>query len=132
MDAPGLPSFQFVTAGREDCNYDLKIIEFLKSLDSAGTQKDYEALRASPSANCWRPAYPALIVFLPSFVYPVESQVDRGIGKATNSRPLRAGAGPSAARIRAVSGPNPVRLRTKLGPARKVAHGCAQLNGTGT
>lgn len=28
-------------------NYDLKIIEFLKSLDSAGTQKDYEALRAS-------------------------------------------------------------------------------------
>ena len=28
-------------------NYDLGIIEFLKSLDSAGTQKDYEALRAS-------------------------------------------------------------------------------------
>jgi superfamily II DNA or RNA helicase/SOS-response transcriptional repressor LexA len=28
-------------------NYDLKIIEFLKSLDSAGTQKEYEALRAS-------------------------------------------------------------------------------------
>jgi superfamily II DNA or RNA helicase/SOS-response transcriptional repressor LexA len=28
-------------------NYDLKIIEFLKSLDSAGTQKDYEALRAT-------------------------------------------------------------------------------------
>ena len=28
-------------------NYDLKVIEFLKSLDSAGTQKDYEALRAS-------------------------------------------------------------------------------------
>jgi superfamily II DNA or RNA helicase/HKD family nuclease/SOS-response transcriptional repressor LexA len=28
-------------------NYDLKIIEFLRSLDSAGTQKDYEALRAS-------------------------------------------------------------------------------------
>jgi superfamily II DNA or RNA helicase/HKD family nuclease/SOS-response transcriptional repressor LexA len=28
-------------------NYDLKIIEFLKSLDSAGTQKDYEALRVS-------------------------------------------------------------------------------------
>ena len=28
-------------------NYDLKIIEFLKSLDSAGTQKDYEALRTS-------------------------------------------------------------------------------------
>ena len=33
----------------DDCyvNYDLKIIDFLKSLDSAGTQKDYEALRAS-------------------------------------------------------------------------------------
>jgi superfamily II DNA or RNA helicase/SAM-dependent methyltransferase len=28
-------------------NYDLKIIEFLKSLDSAGTQKEYEALRGS-------------------------------------------------------------------------------------
>ena len=28
-------------------NYDLKIIDFLKSLDSAGTQKDYEALRSS-------------------------------------------------------------------------------------
>ncbi len=28
-------------------NYDLKIIEFLKSLDSAGPQKDYEALRSS-------------------------------------------------------------------------------------
>jgi superfamily II DNA or RNA helicase/HKD family nuclease/SOS-response transcriptional repressor LexA len=28
-------------------NYDLKIIEFLKSLDSAGTQRDYEALRTS-------------------------------------------------------------------------------------
>jgi superfamily II DNA or RNA helicase/HKD family nuclease len=28
-------------------NYDLKIIEFLKSLDSAGIQKDYEALRDS-------------------------------------------------------------------------------------
>lgn len=28
-------------------NYDLEIIEFLKSLDSAGTQKDYEALRAT-------------------------------------------------------------------------------------
>ena len=28
-------------------NYDLTIIDFLKSLDSAGTQKDYEALRAS-------------------------------------------------------------------------------------
>ena len=28
-------------------NYDLKIIEFLKSLDSAGTQKDYEALHDS-------------------------------------------------------------------------------------
>ena len=28
-------------------NYDLKIIEFLKSLDSGGPQKDYEALRAS-------------------------------------------------------------------------------------
>lgn len=28
-------------------NYDLKVIQFLKSLDSAGTQKDYEALRAS-------------------------------------------------------------------------------------
>jgi superfamily II DNA or RNA helicase/HKD family nuclease/protein-L-isoaspartate O-methyltransferase len=28
-------------------NYDLKIIDFLKSLDSAGTQKEYEALRAS-------------------------------------------------------------------------------------
>lgn len=28
-------------------NYDLTITEFLKSLDSAGTQKDYEALRAS-------------------------------------------------------------------------------------
>ncbi|WP_291934601.1 DUF3427 domain-containing protein [Limnohabitans sp.] len=27
-------------------NYDLSIIEFLKSLDGAGTQKDYEALRA--------------------------------------------------------------------------------------
>ncbi len=28
-------------------DYDLKIIEFLKSLDSAGSQKDYEALRSS-------------------------------------------------------------------------------------
>lgn len=28
-------------------NYDLKIIDFLKSLDSAGPQKDYEALRSS-------------------------------------------------------------------------------------
>ena len=28
-------------------NYDLKIIEFLKSLDSEGTQKEYEALRSS-------------------------------------------------------------------------------------
>ena len=28
-------------------NYDLKIIDFLKSLDSAGTKKEYEALRAS-------------------------------------------------------------------------------------
>lgn len=28
-------------------NYDLKIIEFLKSLDSGGTQKEYEALRSS-------------------------------------------------------------------------------------
>ncbi|MEO5697020.1 MAG: DEAD/DEAH box helicase family protein, partial [Burkholderiaceae bacterium] len=28
-------------------NYDLKIIDFLKSLDSAGTQKEYEALRTS-------------------------------------------------------------------------------------
>ncbi|MGS0756790.1 DEAD/DEAH box helicase, partial [Roseateles sp. GG27B] len=28
-------------------NYDLRIIDFLKSLDAAGSQKDYEALKAS-------------------------------------------------------------------------------------
>ena len=44
-------------------NYDLKIIEFLKSLDSAGTQKDYEALRASLGR---RPRWPSSIAPAPA------------------------------------------------------------------
>ena len=72
------------------------------------------------AANCWRPAYPALIIFLPSFVCPVESQVDRGTRQGNEKPTARRLQGdeqaPVAGRCRPISGSHPSRIRTESGP----------------
>ena len=102
------------------------------------------------AAKRWRPAYPALIIFLPPFVCPaliiflppfvcpVESQNDRGIGmamrsrregasKATNNRQQpaknRRAGGSRATRLRPVCEPFVNRIRYVCAQQRTVARG---------